>query len=127
MVYKKILENGSVILLENVRFHAEEEGKGVAEDGSNVKPTKDEIEKFRNILTKHGDVFVSDAFGCAHRAHSSVVGIAHAQRAAGLLMDKELSYFAKALDKPERPFLAILGGAKVQDKIQLIENLLDKG
>lgn len=72
-------------------------------------------------------MFVSDAFGCAHRAHSSVVGIGHEQRAAGLLMDKELSYFAKALDQPERPFLAILGGAKVQDKIQLIENLLDKG
>ena len=55
------------------------------------------------------------------------MGIAHEKRAAGILMDKELSYFAKALDNPERPFLAILGGAKVQDKIQLIENLLDKG
>lgn len=117
---------GSVILLENVRFYAEEEGKGVAEDGTKVKPTKDEVESFRSALTRHGDVFVSDAFGCAHRAHSSVVGIGHEQRAAGLLMDKELSYFAKALDQPERPFLAILGGAKVQDKIQLIENLLDK-
>ena len=114
-------------MLENVRFYAEEEGKGVAEDGSKFKPTKDEIEKFRSTLTEHGDVFVSDAFGCAHRAHSSVVGIAHQKRAAGLLMDKELSYFAKALDNPERPFLAILGGAKVQDKIQLIENLLHKG
>ncbi|CBY31753.1 unnamed protein product [Oikopleura dioica] len=102
---------GSVILLENVRFYAEEEGK---------------VTEFRSKLSKHGDLFVSDAFGCAHRAHSSVVGIAHEKRAAGLLMDKELSYFAKALDKPERPFLAILGGAKVQDKIQLIENLLDK-
>jgi len=117
---------GSVILLENVRFYAEEEGKGVKEDGSKFKPTEAEISAFRSKLTQHGDVFVSDAFGCAHRAHSSVVGIAHEKRAAGLLMDKELSYFAKALDNPERPFLAILGGAKVQDKIQLIENLLDK-
>merc|ERR1712130_141987 len=119
-------ESGSVILLENVRFYAEEEGKGVAEDGSKFKPTAQQISDFRKKLTEHGDVFVSDAFGCAHRAHSSVVGIANDKRAAGLLMDKELSYFAKALDAPERPFLAILGGAKVQDKIQLIENLLDK-
>lgn len=117
---------GSVILLENVRFYAEEEGKGVSEAGEKFKPAPDAVTEFRSKLSKHGDLFVSDAFGCAHRAHSSVVGIAHEKRAAGLLMDKELSYFAKALDKPERPFLAILGGAKVQDKIQLIENLLDK-
>ncbi|CAG5105183.1 Oidioi.mRNA.OKI2018_I69.chr1.g1905.t3.cds [Oikopleura dioica] len=117
---------GSVILLENVRFYAEEEGKGVSEIGGKFKPSAEAISDFRSKLSKHGDVFVSDAFGCAHRAHSSVVGIAHEQRAAGLLMDKELSYFAKALDNPERPFLAILGGAKVQDKIQLIENLLEK-
>merc|ERR1712227_249451 len=90
------------------------------------KPEADAISAFREKLTKHGDVYVNDAFGCAHRAHSSVVGIQHAQRAAGLLMDKELSYFAKVLDNPDRPLLAILGGAKVQDKIQLIENLIDK-
>jgi len=77
-------------------------------------------------LTKLGDVYVNDAFGTAHRAHSSMVGICHAQRAAGFLLKKELQYFAKALENPERPFLAILGGAKVADKIQLIENLLDK-
>jgi len=118
--------DGSVILLENVRFYAEEEGKGVKEDGSKFKPEADAITAFREKLTKHGDVYVNDAFGCAHRAHSSVVGIQHAQRAAGLLMDKELSYFAKVLDNPDRPLLAILGGAKVQDKIQLIENLIDK-
>jgi len=69
---------------------------------------------------------VNDAFGTAHRAHSSLVGVQLSQRASGLLMKKELEYFSKALDNPQRPFLAILGGAKVQDKILLIENLLDK-
>jgi phosphoglycerate kinase len=77
-------------------------------------------------LSKHGDVFVFDAFAAAHRAHSSVVGINHPIRAAGFLMAKELDFFAKALENPQRPFLAILGGAKVHDKIQLINNLLDK-
>lgn len=69
---------------------------------------------------------INDAFGTAHRAHSSVVGVKLDQRAAGYLMKKELDYFGKVLENPERPFLAILGGAKVSDKIQLIENLLDK-
>jgi len=117
---------GSVFLMENVRFNVEEEGKGVNEAGEKVKADADKVTQFRERLSKHGDVFVSDAFGCAHRSHSSVVGIAHAQRAAGLLMDKELSYFAKVLDNPARPLLAILGGAKVQDKIKLIENLIEK-
>lgn len=117
---------GSVILLENLRFHAEEEGKGVNADGSKVKPGKDEIEKFRQDLSELGDVYINDAFGTAHRAHSSMVGIKHPQKAAGFLMKKELDYFAKALENPERPFLAILGGAKVKDKIQLIKNMLDK-
>jgi phosphoglycerate kinase len=71
-------------------------------------------------------VYVNDAFGTAHRAHSSVVGVDLPIKAAGFLMQKELEYFGKALSSPERPFLAILGGAKVADKIQLIENLLDK-
>lgn len=75
-----ILADGSVFLLENVRFYAEEEGKGVKEDGSKFKPEGDAITAFREKLTKHGDVYVNDAFGCAHRAHSSVVGIQHAQR-----------------------------------------------
>ena len=69
---------------------------------------------------------VNDAFGTAHRAHSSMVGVDLPVRAAGFLMKKELDYFAAALDAPKRPFLAILGGAKVSDKIQLINNLLDK-
>ncbi|XP_022252526.1 phosphoglycerate kinase 1-like [Limulus polyphemus] len=117
---------GSVILLENLRFHVEEEGKGVDAQGQKVKASPDAVATFRASLTKLGDVYVNDAFGTAHRAHSSMVGVEHAQRAAGFLLKKELTYFAKALENPERPFLAILGGAKVKDKIQLIENMLDK-
>lgn len=117
---------GSVILLENLRFYVEEEGKGVDANGAKVKADPAKVKAFRESLAKLGDVYINDAFGTAHRAHSSMMGEGYAQRAAGLLMNKELRYFAKALDNPERPFLAILGGAKVADKIQLIENLLDK-
>ena len=77
-------------------------------------------------MTSLADIYVNDAFGTAHRAHSSMVGVELPQRAVGFLMAKELSYFAKALENPVRPFLAILGGAKISDKIQLIDNLLDK-
>lgn len=118
--------SGSVILLENLRFHVEEEGKGVDANGQKVKASSEAVAAFRASLTKLGDVYVNDAFGTAHRAHSSMVGVELPQRAAGILLKKELTYFAKALDKPERPFLAILGGAKVKDKIQLIDNMLDK-
>jgi phosphoglycerate kinase len=111
------LKPGSVVLLENLRYHLEEEGKGA---------TKEAILAFRASLTKLGDVYINDAFGTAHRAHASMVGVQLPERAAGFLMQKELEYFGKALSNPERPFLAILGGAKVKDKIQLIENLLDK-
>ncbi len=69
-------------------------------------------------------MFVNDAFGTAHRAHSSVVGIDHKWRVAGHLMEKELNFFKKVMDKPERPFLVIIGGSKVQDKIKLINNML---
>lgn len=117
---------GSVILLENVRFYVEEEGKGVDASGNKVKADKDKVKAFRESLAKLGDVYVNDAFGTAHRAHSSMMGEGYTQRAAGLLLNKELRYFGQALDNPPRPFLAILGGAKVADKIQLIENLLDK-
>ena len=117
---------GTIILLENLRFHIEEEGKGVNEAGEKVKANAEDVEKFRAGLTKLGDVYVNDAFGTAHRAHSSMVGCALEHRAAGFLVKKELKYFAKALQEPEAPFLAILGGAKVQDKIQLIRNMLDK-
>lgn len=110
------LKPGTVVLLENLRFHMEEEGKGAEQS---------DIDAFSASLTKLGDVYVNDAFGTAHRAHSSMVGV-DLQRAAGLLLQTELNYFGKALLNPERPFLAILGGAKVADKIQLIENLIDK-
>lgn len=117
--------NGQVILLENLRYHIEEEGSKKTPEGK-VKASKEDVEKFRKQLTSLADVYVNDAFGTAHRAHSSMVGFDLPQRAAGFLMSKELTYFAKALENPVRPFLAILGGAKVSDKIQLIDNLLDK-
>lgn len=117
---------GSVILLENVRFYLEEEGKGVDASGAKVKADPAKVKEFRTSLAKLGDVYVNDAFGTAHRAHSSMMGEGFEKRAAGLLLNKELKYFSQALDKPPNPFLAILGGAKVADKIQLIENLLDK-
>lgn len=119
-------DNGAVILLENLRFHAEEEGSSKDKDGNKVKADKAKVEEFRKGLTALGDVYINDAFGTAHRAHSSMVGVDLPQKAAGFLMKKELDYFAQALEKPQRPFLAILGGAKVSDKIQLIDNLLDK-
>jgi phosphoglycerate kinase len=117
---------GSVILLENLRFHIEEEGSVKDKEGKKTKAEKAKVDEFREQLTRLGDVYVNDAFGTAHRAHSSMVGINLSQRAAGFLVKKELEFFAKALENPERPFLAILGGAKVSDKIQLIDNMLDK-
>ncbi|KAK3680554.1 phosphoglycerate kinase, partial [Vermiconidia calcicola] len=118
--------NGGIVLLENLRFHAEEEGSSKDKDGNKTKADKGDVEKFRKGLTALGDIYINDAFGTAHRAHSSMVGVDLPQKASGYLMKKELDYFAKALEEPQRPFLAILGGAKVSDKIQLIENMLDK-
>ncbi|XP_050512573.1 probable phosphoglycerate kinase isoform X2 [Diabrotica virgifera virgifera] len=117
---------GDVILLENLRYHVEEEGKGVDASGNKIKATPEQVKEFRQSLRKLGDVYINDAFGTAHRPHSSMMGEGFDKRAAGFLLKKELQYFAKALDNPQRPFLAILGGAKVADKIPLIENLLDK-
>jgi phosphoglycerate kinase len=108
----KALRDGEVLVLENVRFHAEEE-------------KNDEI--FSKQLAALCDgLFVCDAFGSAHRAHASVVGITRfvKQSAAGLLMEKELAYLGKAVSNPARPFVAILGGAKVSDKIEVVENLM---
>jgi phosphoglycerate kinase len=119
-------EEGSIILLENLRFHVEEEGKGVDADGNKLKAKEEDVKKFRASLAKLADVYVNDAFGTAHRAHSSMVGEGYEARACGFLVQKELDAFAKVLDKPARPVLAILGGAKVSDKIQLIKNMLDK-
>ncbi|HEV2299439.1 MAG TPA: phosphoglycerate kinase [Candidatus Acidoferrales bacterium] len=108
----KRLKNGEVLVLENVRFHPEEE--------------KNDDLFSRKLAALCDDLFVCDAFGSAHRAHASVVGITKfvRQSAAGLLMEKELEYLGKAITNPERPFLAILGGAKVSDKIEVIQNLM---
>jgi len=120
------LQPGEVLLLENLRFHIEEEGKVKLEDGTSLKADKAAVESFRSSLSKLGDVYVNDAFGTAHRAHSSIVGVNLPQKAAGFLMEAELKAFAAVLDHPQRPLLAILGGAKIADKIPLIKNLLEK-
>ena len=124
------LQPGEVVLLENLRFHLEEEGKVKVKqaDGTETKLKADPAKEaaFRASLTRLGDVFVNDAFGTAHRAHSSMVGVALREKAAGFLMEAELKAFAKVLENPDRPLLAILGGAKIADKIPLINNLLEK-
>jgi phosphoglycerate kinase len=117
---------GSVILLENLRFHVEEEGKGVDAEGNKLKADKDKVAGFRTSIRKLADIYCNDAFGTAHRAHSSMVGEGYDVKCSGFLMSKELDAFAKVLDTPTKPVLAILGGAKVSDKIQLIMNMLDK-
>ena len=107
------LKEGQVLLLENLRLHAEEEQND---------------EGFAKQLAELCDVYVNDAFGTAHRAHASTEGITHFvdDCVAGLLMEKELNFLGKALDEPERPFVAILGGAKVSDKIPVIESLIER-
>jgi phosphoglycerate kinase len=117
---------GQIFLLENLRFHIEEEGKVKNEDGTITKADPEKVKAFRDSLTKLGDVYVNDAFGTAHRAHSSVVGIDLPDRVSGFLMEKELNAFAAVIEHPRRPLLAILGGAKIADKIPLIRNLIDK-
>jgi phosphoglycerate kinase len=108
----RALANGSILLLENVRYHREEEANDEAFS--------------RQLAALCDGLFVCDAFGSAHRAHASVVGITRfvRQSAAGLLMERELSYLGKTLSAPERPFVAVLGGAKVSDKIEVVENLM---
>lgn len=108
----KSLKDGDVLLLENVRFHAEEE--------------KNDEAFSKQLAALCDGLFVCDAFGSAHRAHASVVGITRfvKQSAAGLLMEKELRYLGRAVTNPARPFVAILGGAKVSDKIEVVENLM---
>ena len=120
------LKPGEVVLLENLRFHIEEEGKAKKEDGSSVKADPAQVAAFRASLSKLGDVYINDAFGTAHRAHSSMVGVDLPKKAAGFLMEKELNAFAAVLEHPQRPLLAILGGAKIADKIPLITNLIEK-
>jgi phosphoglycerate kinase len=117
---------GTVFLLENLRFHIEEEGSVKNKDGTKTKADPAKVNEFRQSLSSLGDVFINDAFGVAHRAHSSMVGVKLPQRAAGFLVKKELEYFDKTLQNPDRPFLAILGGAKISDKILLIERMLER-
>jgi phosphoglycerate kinase len=107
------LKPGEVLVLENLRFHPEEEAND---------------EGFSRALARLADFYVNDAFGTAHRAHASTVGITKfvEKSAAGLLMEKELQYLGQALENPEHPFVAILGGAKVSDKIEVIRNLIGK-
>lgn len=107
------MQNGEIVMLENLRLHAEEEAND---------------EGFAKHLAELCDVYVNDAFGTAHRAHASTEGITHfvETSVAGLLMEKELNFLGKALNDPERPFVAILGGAKVSDKIPVIESLIER-
>lgn len=117
---------GSIFLLENLNFHVEEEGYGVDASGNKVISSTEATTLFRQSLRGLGDIYVNDTFSLAHKTHSSVLGQGFEQRAAGLLFNKELKYFTKLLHKPQRPVLAILGGLKIIDKVNLIENLLDK-
>jgi len=116
---------GTVFLLENLRFHVAEEGKGKNAEGTEVTATPEQTQAFRASLSKLGDIYVNDAFGTVHRAHSSMVGI-ELPRCAGLLVLKELQAFAEVLTAPKKPLVAIVGGAKISDKIKLIDNLIDK-
>ena len=106
------MNDGDIILLENLRFHSEEKKNDPA---------------FAKHLASLGDIFIEDAFGTCHRAHASTVGVTeHLPSAAGFLVEKEIEYFEKVTKNPDKPFCLILGGAKVSDKIPLIENMLDK-
>ncbi|MFT5129888.1 MAG: phosphoglycerate kinase, partial [Rhodothermales bacterium] len=114
------LKAGQVLLLENTRFHAAEQGKG---DGG-----KDAQEAMAKELASYADVFVNDAFGAAHRAHASTSIIAAhvADSAAGLLIEKELKFLGEAVANPARPFVAIIGGAKISGKLEVLKNLIGK-
>ncbi|HXC62922.1 MAG TPA: phosphoglycerate kinase, partial [bacterium] len=120
------LQPGGVILLENLRFHIEEEGKVKLEDGTKLAADKAKVAEFRAGLSKLGDVYVNDAFGTAHRDHSSVAGITLPLRASGYLMKKELDFLGSAMEHPQHPFVAIIGGAKVSGKIDVINAMLPK-
>jgi phosphoglycerate kinase len=106
------LKPGDVLLLENLRFHAEEEANDPA---------------FAKALSKHGDLFIQDAFGALHRAHASTAGVTkHLPGAIGFLVQRELEFLDRAIGNPQRPFLAIIGGAKVSDKLAVLDKLLDR-
>lgn len=131
--------DGSIFVLENLRFHVEEEGKGkkhtegcpfkkCGSECTSFKPTPEEVAAFRDSLAKLGDVYVNDAFGTAHRAHSSMVGLKGKMPCvSGDLVTKELAAFSQVIgDDVARPLTAIVGGAKISDKILVIENLIDR-
>jgi phosphoglycerate kinase len=113
------LKAGEILVLENVRFYKEEEGKGC---------TPEEQDAFAKELASYGDVYVSDAFGTAHRAHASMAVVTKYidQCAAGFLLEKEIQYLGQTLEAPEKPFVAIIGGAKISGKIDVVTNLMDK-
>ena len=112
------LQPGEILVLENVRFYKEEEGKGC---------TETEQETFMKTLASYGDVYVSDAFGTAHRGHASMAVITkYVDLQMGFLLEKEIAYLGKVLEAPEHPFVAIIGGAKISGKIDVIVNLMEK-
>ena len=113
------LQAGEILVLENVRFYKEEEGKGCSSE---------EQDAFAKELASFGDIYVSDAFGTAHRAHASMAVVTKYidQCAAGFLLEKEIEYLGKTLEAPEKPFVAIIGGAKISGKIDVVVNLMDK-
>jgi len=123
---------GSIFVLENMRFYAEEEGKGTKDGtkkGEVFKPSPEDVTKFRDSLSKLGDIYVCDAFGTAHRAHSSMVGMQGKMPCvSGLLVAKELEAFSQVLDPKlkKTPLTAIVGGAKISDKVLVIDNLIDQ-
>ncbi len=129
------LKPGDVLLLENTRFYKEEEGKvkkAEGESDEDFAARKADMKEKQVVMAKklasYGDVFVNDAFGTAHRAHASTAVICRFMpvSVAGFLMEKEIQYLGNAVNNPERPFVAILGGAKVSDKLAVVKNLLDK-
>ncbi len=108
----KALKSGDVLLLENLRFHSDEETGSAS---------------FAQALARLGDIFVNDAFGTSHRAHASIAGVAkHLPAVAGLLLEKEINILSSILENPAHPFAALLGGAKVSDKVGMLENIMDK-
>ncbi len=129
------LQPGQVLLLENLRFHLEEEGKPdlpkTADDAVKQKAKaelKERQKVFAAQLAQMGEIYVNDAFGTAHRAHASIAVVTkhYQERLAGFLMEKEIAYLGRAITNPEKPFVAIIGGAKISDKIAVVTNLVSK-
>jgi phosphoglycerate kinase len=129
------LKPGGIVMLENTRFYDEEEGKAKKADGmsdadyqAKKAALKDKQKALAKKLASYGDIYCNDAFGSAHRAHASTAVVCKymKENVAGFLMEKEIEYLGNAVDHPTRPFVAILGGAKVSDKLAVVQNLLDK-